>query len=60
MLYETITKSKHHHGEPADTSMTDISNSERNTCNLGMGATIQKTDRIGLWYGRSHPVDKTI
>lgn len=60
MLYETITEPEHHHGEPIDVSTTNISGSERSTCSRGMGATIQKTNRTGLWYGFSHPVDKTI
>ncbi len=60
MIYETITEQEDHHGEPTNASTIDISNSARNTCSLGMGATIQKIDRIGLWYGGNHTVDNTI
>jgi len=48
MIYETITEPEHHRGEPASASTTDISDSERNTCSLGIGTAIQKTNRIGL------------
>jgi len=60
MLYKTITEPEHHRGQPTNASIINISDSERNTCSLGMGAAIQKTDRIGLWYGHIHLVDKTI
>lgn len=56
MIYKTITELEHHRRERVDVSTTDISD----TCSRGMGAAIQKTNRTGLWYGRSHPVEKTI
>jgi len=60
MLYETITKPEHHHGEPADASTTDIFESEKNTCSRGIGAAIEKENRTSLWYGCSHLVENTI
>ena len=59
MLYETMTKLEHHLQEPTGASTTDISGSEINVVQAWAQPS-KRHMKLGLWYGCSHPVDKTI
>ena len=59
MLYETMTELEHHLEEPTGASTTDISDSEIHVVQAWTQPS-KRHMKLGLWYGRNHPIDKSI
>ena len=59
MLYETMTELEYHLEEPTGASTTDISDSEIHVIQAWAQPS-KRHMKLGLWYGRSHPANKSM